>query len=57
MDSLALTLLVVGSAMLALPFLDPKDDRARIALAGGPMNFSPARSHASGNAGFSLKKP
>ena len=32
MDSLALTLLVVGSAMLALPFLDPKDDRARIAL-------------------------
>jgi cellulose synthase (UDP-forming) len=34
MDSLALTLLVVGSAMLALPFLDPKDDRARIALFG-----------------------
>ena len=34
MDSLALSLLVVGSAMLALPFLDPKDDRARIALFG-----------------------
>jgi cellulose synthase (UDP-forming) len=34
MDSLALTLLVIGSGMLALPFLDPKDDRARIALFG-----------------------
>ena len=35
MDSLgplALTLAIVGSAMLALPFLDPKDERARIAL-------------------------
>src|SRR2546428_11818702 len=34
MGSLALSFLVVGSAMLALPFLDPKDDRARIALFG-----------------------
>jgi cellulose synthase (UDP-forming) len=34
MNSLALTLLIIGSAMLALPFLDPKDDRARIALFG-----------------------
>ena len=30
---------------------------ARIALAGGPMNAMPARSHASGSAGFSLRKP
>ena len=31
---LALTLAVVGAAILTLPFLDPKDDRARIALFG-----------------------
>ena len=30
---------------------------ARIALAGGPMKTIPARSHASGSAGFSLRKP
>ena len=30
---------------------------ARIALAGGPMNVMPARSHASANSGFSLRKP
>jgi CheY-like chemotaxis protein len=34
MNSRALTLLIIGSAMLALPFLDPKDNRARIALFG-----------------------
>ena len=30
---------------------------ARMALAGGPMNATPARSQASGSAGFSLRKP
>src|SRR6267378_3835273 len=34
MDSLALSFLIVGGAIVALPFLDPKDDRARIALFG-----------------------
>ena len=34
MEHLALSLAVVGAAILALPFLDPKDDRARIALFG-----------------------
>jgi hypothetical protein len=31
--------------------------RARIALAGGPMNVIAARSQASGKSGFSLRKP
>ena len=30
---------------------------ARIALAGGPMNVTPAASQASGSAGFSDRKP
>ena len=30
---------------------------ARMALAGGPMKTTPAFSHASGSAGFSLKNP
>jgi cellulose synthase (UDP-forming) len=34
MEHLALSLAVLGGAVLALPFLDPKDDRARIALFG-----------------------
>jgi cellulose synthase (UDP-forming) len=34
LDPLALTLALAGAAILVLPFLDPKDDRARIALFG-----------------------
>ena len=34
MSALALSFLIVGGAILALPFLDPKHDRARIALFG-----------------------
>jgi cellulose synthase (UDP-forming) len=32
MTSLSLTLVVIGGGVIALPFLDPKDERARIAL-------------------------
>src|SRR3984893_14843645 len=32
MDSFGITFLVVGAAIILLPFLDPKDNRARTAL-------------------------
>ena len=49
---------VTGTPFLAASWraasLEPS---ARIADAGGPMNLSPAASQASGNAGFSARKP
>src|SRR5260370_32006868 len=34
MEHLGLSLAVLGAAMLALPFLDPQDERARVGLFG-----------------------